>query len=746
MEERIRDMMITKCRQLAEGMSARVVNIVAWMTQNVEGRLMPLLRGEADVRRIPYCGAKTAIYIEAILQELRDFYQQLQEQTADAAAEASGQESFLFVTPTDIHFSFLPQDEPTEQRIQTAFEQMLEEVPDMRVRNLIRTHLKSYREAEQYINHPSLIWKWYGAGQIVVEHIRLFLDKFREEYLSRANSLPDTDAVSIRSDYTFLSDEEQAFVTSFYKAHGRYPVWFIALCYYRRASERPSQAFARVNGLWGRYDSIQTLAEEYGLTLERVRQLSRFTFRDKKDIPPVWSRERWATASCYQQPVLTEENTHWAELCQLEQLGDLDFYAGLAILSKVRPIGVVALMADGTSANGRRAKDDPWQQPEVLFGFDLRLNSFHFAACLKELGHEATLQRINDKTQPLEAVARDFFQPETDEETRAEVLRILKEVLPMLAHVRVEGDDVILQTNRINYGQEIYQILQQHGEAMTVDDIYTEFRHLHPDDHHTDSTFIRSYMLQDERFEAVGRKSTYQLKEWQRFSGALGDLAVKLLIDSEVPLTQEELCQKMLAARSNTTHKSCVSSIYLAVMDGRLQYLMTEENPSTTAYVGLSARDYPERFWCSTLTVDGVVSSMHRFITENGRWPYITNRKGIEGVLSYNLRKYTSKLHVTEDEYTRYHQGMADIPSYLYPKNERDATFITRCNTLRDFQQQNHRLPKNEEEPQLMEWYRKTQNKQHELDELRNYYFGQITKLMTTQPGEQLSIIFDEYI
>ena len=61
----------------------------------------------------------------------------------------------------------------------------------------------------------------------------------------------------------------------------------------------------------------------------------------------------------------------------------------------------------------------------------------------------------------------------------------------MMQHVEVEGDDIVFTVNHTNYCEEIYQILRAEGKAMTVDHIYEEFRLRLPDDHHTNSNFIR---------------------------------------------------------------------------------------------------------------------------------------------------------------------------------------------------------------------------------------------------------------
>ena len=98
---------------------------------------------------------------------------------------------------------------------------------------------------------------------------------------------------------------------------------------------------------------------------------------------------------------------------------------------------------------------------------------------------------------------------------------------------------------------------------MTVDNIFAEFKQRHPEDHHTDSSFIRSYMLSDKRFEAVGSKSTYQLSEWKRFAGTLGALAEHILMAYDNPVKVDELCEMMREQRGNTTRNSLFNHVYI---------------------------------------------------------------------------------------------------------------------------------------------------------------------------------------
>ena len=295
----------------------------------------------------------------------------------------------------------------------------------------------------------------------------------------------------------------------------------------------------------------------------------------------------------------------------------------------------------------------------------------------------------------------------------------------------IEGDKIIFKANRTNYMEEIYQILQRKGQAMTIDDIYDEFRQLHPEDHHTDNTFIRSYMLRDNRFEAVGSKSTYQLREWGRFSGALGDLAVHLLKDSDKPIKTTTLTQMMMEKRPATTFKSCNTSIYIAVNNGRLlfyicaeadgeNYTDTADDEGNPSYVGLFDRQYPQRFWPSPLTVEGAIRSMRRFLMEKGRWPFASGKTGIEPMLYYTLRKYTKKRCVTDAELKRYQQGMADINPDEYPSNERELLFQSRCQELMDYHKRLHHLPT---QGRLYSWYKALRDQKDQLTGFRKNAF-----------------------
>ena len=137
------------------------------------------------------------------------------------------------------------------------------------------------------------------------------------------------------------------------------------------------------------------------------------------------------------------------------------------------------------------------------------------------------------------------------------------------------------------------------------------------------------------------------------------------------------------------------------------------------------------------------MACLRRFLSERGHWPYVYGADAIEDRLNYTLRKFTLHEHVSDEEYDRFRQGLADIPPHQYPRNERDATFMERCRKLNAFWKQHQRLPDNDEEPKLLKWYRETQAKLHRLDDFRKYHFEHI-KEKPASPHRQLSFDFGE--
>ncbi len=769
MKATTRNLLVNKCIQLTDSMSVRSRNIVMKMLKNVEDTLEPLLMGQGDVRSLPLCGEKTAVDIKRLIDQLQPYYIEITTDEEKAAEEMS--------LPQNL--SLKPNNKADDTLLQELFVKMVDNIANTRTRNLIKRYIKNYRQGEVYLKDPSLVGKWHGAGQQTIEGTATLLKEFHSEYLSICiGEKTNSKTLVAASDYPFLSPEEQKFVIDFKQAEGRYPVLFIAKCYFHATTVRPSQLFARANGILGEHKRLDILAEELHLTRERLRQLSLANVTSAPDAGRTWDYQRWKSQPYMKQPLLTADIIGWEKLSEKEHLGDLDFYSALTIIKQMRPLYIVAMRNDGRRANNRLPPTIPWTMPEVLFACNASYEWFPFENALLPLAHNASMVRKSDERLSLTGRTNRYFGTGHSDGDRHAILDIIRQVLPMFNNVSTEGDDIILKANRIDYTEVCHQILSQQGKPMTINQIYNEFKKLYPNDPHSGHKFLRSYLLNTPRIEPIGSKSTYQLPEWGHFAGSLGQLAEHILLSHDVPIRADELCQLMAQQRPSSTWKSCYTSIYLAITSRRLLYYIDSlDNTSSTTteggngapedsyhYIGLYDRQYPPRYWPSTITLDGALRSLHRFIDENQRWPFSSKGGTIESMLYYVMRKIAKRRCVTDDEVQRYHEGIADIPADRYPTNRKDLQFGQRCQQIADYCRQHHRLPTHNEQPTLMSWYKSICNHADTLIGFRKQQLALLADTIAThhspltthplpptsalpkgfKPGKQLTLDFNE--
>ncbi len=629
-----------------------------------------------------------------------------------------------------------PDTEATKELTQHLLTHMISRVSNSRARNLISHAILTYQDIEFYLNKPSELAKWRGMGRQSITVVKQFLQDFYDTYQKIENGQQLEVFLDITAhEYPFLTADECRFVVDFHQHEGRYPVFFIASKFLLRSSSKHMQLYAHANGICGEQESMTKLGQEFGLTRERVRQISSSNIAHSDEDLPVWDLQRWQALDFISEPLLTTDIVKWDAIREAEHLNGVTFFGFLSILRLVAPLNIISLQSNGTRANGHRSNDATWRQPDLVFAAHTRFANFRIEAMMEAIGHDANLKNIEDIHLSLPIIISTYTRKVTQDDvaTADEIASIIRILLPMLKNVEVSDDMIIIHANSINYLKDIYDILHQNGKPMSVEDIWAKFRSMHPDDHHTNSSFIRSYMLRDNRFQAVGSKSVYQLREWNTFAGSLNELAVHLLRDATEPVRVDLLCRQMMAERSHTTYKSCYTSIYLAAVEDELSYyidstaiLAESEDVSPERrcyYVGLTGVIYPQRFWPSPHLVQGAIRGIRRFLAEYERWPFSKAQKSVEAMLYYTHHKYTTSTKTQDPNYQLYHQALSDIQPMDFPANDREMIFLQHCRQMAAFCKRYHRLPTNKERPQLATWWRNACTQEVTMTGFRQYHF-----------------------
>ena len=737
MEDNIRDQLHWKCLQLSEGKSVRCMNALNSLFKENNERLKPLLLGKTTAMNIPKCGKKTAAEVEEVMSELRPFYEQLISTSIDELLLRENNAAAPTAESTDSPHAtmYADVDEETDKLIQHLYSDMVRKELDVRLRHIVNQNIPHYRDSEQFLNNPALIRTWNGTGRHSADAIARFIGRFHAHFRQMLSSDElDLRRQMVALDYPFLNAEECSFAAQYHLDHGHYPQIFIAHRYFLTTSNKKSRIYALANGIIASHPSLEAIARKFGMSRERIRQISLMPVTSDLNGKNVWLPEHWQSYDFMRQPLLTADTISWQTLQREEHLETLEPYALFFILRQVVPLSVVALKTDGARANSRRAENDRWKRPDLLFAYATEYNFFPFEKAIARVAHRANLQKITEQRTSLSQLADSYFKDKPTPEHHTTIIDMLSKILPMMQHVEVEGDDIVFTVNHTNYCEEIYQILRAEGKAMTVDHIYEEFRLRLPDDHHTNSNFIRSYLLHDKRFEAVGSKSTYQLREWNRFAGTIADLAVMLLGSENQPLTVEELRNKIMAERPNTTPDSCYTTVYLAVCDRRLDYYVDNESNKTATehntdgkwnryYVGLAGKQYDSRYWLSPHMVQGAVASVRRFISENHRLPFLRGSNPLEKQLAGVLRRYRLRMNTTDKEQAYWDSHMADIDYASYPHNDRELTFAEHCRQMKQWLNKGNSVENGHCPSKLHHWYKTALTRKERMSDFEKRMF-----------------------
>lgn len=173
-------------------------------------------------------------------------------------------------------------------------------------------------------------------------------------------------------------------------------------------------------------------------------------------------------------------------------------------------------------------------------------------------------------------------------------------------------------TARVDTVNAIYEILNEKGEPMTLDEIYLEFKKRYPSHKYTSASQLRSSLQRSEEVDAIGKRSTYALKKWTNISkGTIRSHIFDLLNKSDTPMHIKNITEYVMRFYPDTNEKNVMSTIVQSDKFIRFK----------GSLVGLATKDYP--VWYSPIKGDTLrkktfeerLVELEAFIKEKGRLP-----------------------------------------------------------------------------------------------------------------------------
>jgi hypothetical protein len=191
-----------------------------------------------------------------------------------------------------------------------------------------------------------------------------------------------------------------------------------------------------------------------------------------------------------------------------------------------------------------------------------------------------------------------------------------------------DGTVTVPAKKEINVFDKIYQIIQQNGVPMHLNDIFAEFKRMFPKHKYTEAKQLRPFIQQHESIVPVGKQSVYALKEWNVKTGSIRDLIVEFLFNNDLPQPSEKITEYVLQYFPKTNNASIRTTMF---NDAQKRFTFFKNN-----LFGLSEKLYPPEYKKIALqerqrkTFEQSLSDFENFIKENKHFPFSTSKNDEE--------------------------------------------------------------------------------------------------------------------
>ena len=213
----------------------------------------------------------------------------------------------------------------------------------------------------------------------------------------------------------------------------------------------------------------------------------------------------------------------------------------------------------------------------------------------------------------------------------------------------LDGGIKIPANKKCNPSEVVYKILQQNGKPMLLNDIFIEFKKIHPNHKYTEAAQLRSYLLNNDAITHRKRNSEYTLKEWKHIkTGTIRDAIVDFLDKKNLPQTINEISEYVLQYFPESNVSSVRTTMY---SDSKKRFSFFDNN-----LFGLSSKEYPIEYRQidkvgQVKTFEQRLNDFEQFIVNNERFPnYSTNDKEEKSLSAWWNRVKYGRIFLNETQ------------------------------------------------------------------------------------------------
>lgn len=612
--------------------------------------------------------------------------------------------------------------------LQSLYMELCENLLGTRARNYLAQVAPRFETLAPFFGAKLQEYKKLSPGQylkktlteVCVLNIRL------HELFDRYWQMSDEEVqtVQLKREYPFLSDEDRILVEEHIRAYGTPPMFFLLYNYMRSSEERNDKIF---NLLFGILDGKEHTNKEVGammnVTSERIRQV----MGQKLEVHtmPLMQREAWQQyGDLFALPFVTAETPEYQQLTEREHL-----FFGFRIFARLMQLlGERDFEVTTRNGNGDTIQHQFTNQYATVIVDEaavainrMKMPTTNVGDCVGLLRTLMETRSTGDRTIPLEALLK-----EVNDEEKAEAVKLITYIAKAGLGLEVnESGEVIVPKNSLDVAEELYLILAQKGEPMSVDELFSAFKQRYPDHKYTDSTRIRPYLFRHPHMKPLGNTSRYGLDTWEHiFYGTIRDLLIKTLEQSDQPMHIQQIHQAVVVHFPNTKPQNLESSMAEDTYDRFIHF--------KNGYYGLRSKAYDEAYQKSNevrQSFEERFADFRKFVAQHNRYP-ISNRMESEASLQrwmYNVQN--GVLAVTNEQRQQLETAMKADEMQFIPRNATEYTFRENCQAYKAYFDTHHTQPTPSKAPELHSWMARskahlnsyTDHRKKYLTDLLNY-------------------------
>lgn len=615
--------------------------------------------------------------------------------------------------------------------LQSVYVQMRERQLSLRGRKFVEHSAPRFEDLTQYFDSVLLDYKKLCPGQNMMKTLtEVFnFNKLLKDQFDRYWQMNDDEVqlALLKRDYPYLSSVERKFVMEHSREYGEFPMFFLLYNYMRLSEVRDNKIFSLLYGIFdGKERTLNELAEIMNLTRERIRQIlsKKLEVHDTELI----MTDAWKNYNLLSLPFVTRETAEYQQLKNREHLNfDFRTFARLMQLLGDWNFEVTVMNNRGDIKLQRFANQ---YEAEIVGEAAVVINrkkmpSIKVGDCIDSLRALASSRYTADTPIHIEASLNNVNGEEKDNAVKL-MAYIAKEGLGLEV---TESCEVIVRKNYIDVAEDLYTILLQKGEPMSIDDLFEGFKQKYPNHKYTESGQIRTYLFRHPSIKSIGNTARYGLDSWENvFFGTIRDLLAKILEESEEPVHIEPLFNVVLEHYPNTNIKSVQSS-----MDDKLGRFVQ----FCDGYYGLSSKTYDESFEeISTerqrFRYEDRFADFRKFVEEYNRYPVSTNGDHEASLYRWLYNVQNGVLDISEEQKQQLEDALRRDELDFIPRNATENDFRNKCRDYKAYINSHYALPTISTEPEMYSWMMRSKANYNSYVDHRRKYLTDLFKYVTS--------------